>query len=312
MPPHPTLDQLQVFVAVAETGSFSAAARRLNRSQSVISYAIANLEAQLELRLFDREGTREPRLTDGGRAMLCDARRIVDDLEELRARSQGLKEGLEGELSAAIDVTLPTQVLAAVLRDFEAQFPTVGLKLQVGALGMVADLVSRGEARIGIGGHLSDLPGGFATTLVGYNMMVPVAAPGHPLAQARPPVPLSVVREHVQLVVIDMSEQTRGQNFNVVSFRTWRLTDAGTKHALILEGLGWGGLPESMVRNDLDAGRLVRLELEPYPETHYPLYAIHTAANPPGPAGSWMISRVRETLSACPGNHGVGSAPGAA
>ena len=77
MQPNPTLDQLQVLVAVADTGSFSAAGRKLNRAQSVISYAIANLETQLGLKLFEREGTREPRLTDVGRAMLEDARRMV-------------------------------------------------------------------------------------------------------------------------------------------------------------------------------------------------------------------------------------------
>ncbi len=73
---NPTLDQLQVLLAVAETGSFSAAGRRLNRAQSVISYTIANLEAQLRFKLFAREGTREPILTPEGRAVLPDARRI--------------------------------------------------------------------------------------------------------------------------------------------------------------------------------------------------------------------------------------------
>jgi DNA-binding transcriptional LysR family regulator len=70
MQPNPTLDQLQILVTVADTGSFSAAGRKLNRAQSVISYAIANLEAQLGLKLFEREGTREPQLTDVGRATL--------------------------------------------------------------------------------------------------------------------------------------------------------------------------------------------------------------------------------------------------
>ena len=58
MLPNPTLDQLQVFLTVAESGSFSAASRALNRAQSVISYTIANLEAQLEMPLFERSGSR--------------------------------------------------------------------------------------------------------------------------------------------------------------------------------------------------------------------------------------------------------------
>ncbi len=95
MDANPTLDQLQVFLTVAETGSFSAASRALNRAQSVVSYTIANLEAQLEVSLFERNGVRQPRLTDEGRAMLEDARRIVAGLQEMRARAKGLKQGLE-------------------------------------------------------------------------------------------------------------------------------------------------------------------------------------------------------------------------
>ena len=84
----PTLDQLTVLVAVAEAGSFSAAARALHRTQSVISYTIATLEAQLGLTLFDR-GQRRPVLTAGGRAVLGDARRVSAVIDELRARATG-------------------------------------------------------------------------------------------------------------------------------------------------------------------------------------------------------------------------------
>ncbi len=82
MQANPTLDQLQLFLAVAEAGSFSSAARRFNRAQSVISYAIANLETQLGLKLFEREGTREPTLTAEGKAMLPDARRMIGVLQD--------------------------------------------------------------------------------------------------------------------------------------------------------------------------------------------------------------------------------------
>ncbi len=74
MQPHPTLDQLQVFLTVVEKGSFSAASRALNRTQSVISYTIANLETQLGVALFVRSGTRRPQLTEAGKSVLEDAR----------------------------------------------------------------------------------------------------------------------------------------------------------------------------------------------------------------------------------------------
>ena len=67
--PRPTLDQLQVFLAIVEAGSFAGAARRLGRATSVVSYTIANLEAQLGLELFDRDTTRKPTLTEAGVAV---------------------------------------------------------------------------------------------------------------------------------------------------------------------------------------------------------------------------------------------------
>ena len=75
-PKPPTLDQIAVFLAIVETGSFAAAARKLGRATSVISYAITNLEAQLGVTLFARAGTAKPKLTDAGRAILADSRAV--------------------------------------------------------------------------------------------------------------------------------------------------------------------------------------------------------------------------------------------
>jgi DNA-binding transcriptional LysR family regulator len=299
MDANPTLDQLQVFIAVAEHGGFSAAARKLNRSQSVISYTIANLEAQLQVSLFERKGTRQPRLTEAGSAMLEDSRRVVAGLQGLRAKARGLSEGLEGEISLAVDVTVPDPALIGVLKDFQQQYPSVGLHLHVGALGAVFDLISARQADIGIAGQPMLRDDLVIATEIGTTAMVPVAAPGHPLAKAKPPVPLEIAREHVQLVVTDLTERTRGKDFGVVSFKTWRLTDIGMKHALILAGLGWGGLPASMVHHDLAAGRLVALDLPSYPIVARPLFVLHHSARPPGPATRWMIERFRERLISC-------------
>lgn len=66
----PSLDHLRSFLAVVEEGSFNGAARKLGRAISVVSYAISQLELQLDVRLFDREGSRKPSLTEAGRALL--------------------------------------------------------------------------------------------------------------------------------------------------------------------------------------------------------------------------------------------------
>ncbi|WP_082407370.1 LysR family transcriptional regulator [Mesorhizobium sp. 1M-11] len=296
MQANPTLDQLQVFLAVAETGSFSGAARHLNRAQSVISYTIANLEAQLELKLFTREGTREPMLTVEGKAMLADARRMVGVLQDIRARADGLKRGLEAELTIAVDVTTPSPALVRVLAGFEAEFPSVALKLNVGAIGVTWDQLLRRQCDLSIGGIPQAISDELVSVRVGDTSMTPVAAPAHPLATYKGRVPLSEVRQHIQLVVSDVSKMTEGKDFSVFAYRTWRMTDVSTKRDLILSGLGWGGLPTWMILEDVGAERLKILDLEPYPERAYDLHAFYRVDSPPGPAGNWLIEQFKQEL----------------
>ncbi|RWE18616.1 LysR substrate-binding domain-containing protein, partial [Mesorhizobium sp.] len=77
----------------------------------------------------------------------------------------------------------------------------------------------------------------------------------------------------------------------VFAYRTWRLTDVRTKHALMREGLGWGGLPRWLMAEDLASGRLVELDLEPYSEARSPLYAMHRTDRSPKPAAAWLIDQ---------------------
>lgn len=296
---HPTLDQLQVFLAVAELGSFSAAARKLNRAQSVISYTIANLEAQLQLRLFERKGARQPRLTEAGRAMVIDARRIVAGIDTLRARARSMRAGVEAQIALAISVMVPSEALVATLRAFRDAYPEVTLNLTVGELGMVVDLVRSGKADIGISGSLLTTDERVIAERIGHSFMVPVAAADHPLASLGRKLVLTDVREEVQIVVTDTSGITRGRDFNVLSFRTWRVGDITTKHRLIRAGLGWGGLPVALVRDDLQSGALVALDLDAYETSRYPLYALRPAGHGPGPAARWLLDMFREQLASC-------------
>jgi DNA-binding transcriptional LysR family regulator len=300
MDANPTLDQLQVFLAVAETGSFSAASRALNRAQSVVSYTIANLEAQLEVTLFERNGVRQPKLTDEGAAMLEHARRIVAGLQDMRARAKGLRQGLEAEVSLAISTMVPAEAVVTVLRDFRVEFPTVALNLNVGELGMVMEMVLNRKTGIGIGGAMFHQDDGLVIERIGHSFMVPVAAVDHPLVLLNRPLTLADVREEVQLVVTDTSGLTKGRDFNVLSYKKWRVSDIATKYQLIKGGLGWGGLPASLVRNDIITGDLKVLELDAYEGGEYPLYALRKADTPAGPAAKWLMDAFQHRLSQCP------------
>ena len=288
----PTIDQLRVFLAVADTGSLAAAGRKLNRATSAVSYAIDNLEAVLGIALFDRETTRKPQLSEAGRAVLAEARALLRGLDGLRAKVKGLRDGLEAEVSLVVDVMLPTSTLVAVLQAFQQAFPTVPIRLSVESLGAVSQHILDGAATLGVCGPLrieSD-----RREYIPYRdlALIPVAAPTHPLATDRT---VGAARRHVQLVLTDRSTLTAGQDFGVLADQTWRLGDLGAKHALLLAGIGWGSMPAAMVRADLEAGRLIELDLPDWTDVTATTHLVYASATPPGPAGRWLMQRFTET-----------------
>ncbi|HWF95302.1 MAG TPA: LysR family transcriptional regulator [Xanthobacteraceae bacterium] len=289
-PATPSIDQLLVLLAVVETGSFTAAAKRLGRATSAVSYAIDTLEGQLCLSLFDRGTTRKPRLTQRGEAIVSEARAVAESVETLRARVKGLLNDLESEVSLVVDSLFPGDRLVALLRDFHAEFPTVPVRLLVRTLGGVERVIRSGVARIGVGSTLHMDMTGFRHVDIEGVQMIPVAAPDHPLASANVAAQPRA-RGFVQLV---LSEQPTGEgrDFAVVSLNTWRVGDLTAKHRLILGGIGWGGMPEPMVRADIESGRLVRLNLRDWRGGEYVMQVVHKADTPPGPAGRWLIERL--------------------
>jgi DNA-binding transcriptional LysR family regulator len=291
-PKAPTLDQIAVFLAIAETGSFGAAARKLGRAPSVISYAIANLEGQLGVILFDRARTSKPKLTDAGRAILADSRGLAIALDALLAKARGLTQGLEAEVSLVVDVMLPAKKLVKALDEFAKKFPTVTLRLQVEALGAVTQAVLGGTAAFGLSGPLELANDLLVRGPAGSVKLIPVAVSGHPLAQMGGPISGTIARDHIQLVLTDRSSLTADRDFGVLAVKSWRLADLGAKHALLLAGLGWGNMPKPMVNDDLKRGRLVELPIETSRDQLYRFHTVRRSDTPPGPATAWLMERL--------------------
>ena len=288
-PGTPTLDQLRVFLTVVDVGSFAGAARKLGRATSVISYSMANLEAQLGISLFDRDTTKKPQLTTEGRIVLAEARIVSNGVSGLRAKVRSMLEGVEPEIHIALDVMLPASRVTDALKAFSEEFPSVTLHLYVEALGAVTQMVLNRAAVIGVSGPLDIEIDGLERIGAGFVQLIPVAAPSHPLAKAGKNMP-GAGREHIQLVLTDRSALTQGFQLGVVSARTWRLADLGSKHMLLKEGMGWGNMPEPMVREDIQAGSLVHLDMPDCKGGPYRLQAIHRTDAPPGPAGRFLMS----------------------
>src|SRR5690606_4374924 len=146
-----TLDQMRVFVTVAETGSFRAAAMRLSRVQSAISHAIGNLEVQLEVELFDRSGHR-PQLTAAGLSLLADVRALLIKVDAMRARARGLGRGVELEITIALDPQFPLPVLGWALNAFRESYPSVAFRILSTPLGASFEALLEGRCDLAISG----------------------------------------------------------------------------------------------------------------------------------------------------------------
>ena len=290
----PSLDQLRIFIEVVEEGSFGGAARSMGRAVSAISYGIAQLEAQLAVTLFEREGSRKPVLTPAGEGLLAEARGVADGVDALLAKTRSLHAGLESRLGLVVDVIVPGEITARVLRDFRDYFPTVALHLRVEGLGAVADCLFDERAQLAIGGPIIADDPALERQAIGLVELIPVASPKHPLAQ--PGIAPGESRKHLQLVLSDRSTRTEGREFSVLSPLTWRLGDLGAKHSLLKEGLGWGNMPREMVAADLAEGRLIELDLPEKPGASYTLNALWRRDTRLGPATSWLIDAFRERL----------------
>jgi len=288
-----TLDQIRVFLQVAEDGSFSAAARHLRRAQSAVSYAVANLERILDVQLFTREG-RTPELTDAGKALVADARIVHSQVEELVARARAMAHGVEPMLSLAVDVMFPMPALVEAIGAFREAYPAVSLVLHTEALGAVSQFVLDGSCRVGVGPSLPKFPPALQRWPLSRVSIVSVVAASHPLAQHKGTIPNAVMQRYVQLVLSDRSRLTEGMDFGVLNGRTWRLADLSAKHAFLRAGFGWGGMPLHMVKDDLESGRLVRIVPAGLGDgaQEVQLFAIYRGSDPPGPAGRWLLERL--------------------
>src|SRR5712691_12432615 len=148
-----SLDHLRMFIAAADEGSFSKGGPRSRRAQSVVSQTLANLAAQLGVKLFDRS-RRAPILTKEGVALLAEARAVVSGMDVFKARAKGLSDGLEPELSVVVDVVFPLERLTSAVAGFQEKFPAVPFRLNVEALGAVLQPVIEGRCAFGVMGSL--------------------------------------------------------------------------------------------------------------------------------------------------------------
>jgi len=303
-----TLDQLRILVSVAEEGSFSAAARKLGRVQSAISQAVQSLETALGVTLFDREG-KIPHLNDAGRVLLADARRLIGGAEALKAKAESFSEGVEPELTLAVDAMFPSLVLTRSLRALSAVYPCLQVTVFTEAMGGAEQRLRDGAARLAFCVPLPGVSDNRESEFLVTIPMVPVVATSHPLARLEGPILRADLENQVQLVLTDRTPVSNGLTGGIVSFRTWRFADLATRLEFLLAGFGWCNMPYHLVRDHVDAGRLTMLDVAEPTLAGLDIHVVHERGRAPGTAGRWLIEDLRRHVAECAGHGLLGESP---
>lgn len=294
-----TLDQLRVLVTIADTGSFSAAGRKLGRVQSAISQSMATLEEVQGVALFDRSG-HKPSLTEAGRVLVEQARHVLDSAARFEAMAAGTRAGLEPELVIAIDPLVPSTPLIDSLSMLSKTYPHLPVSFSTEGLGGSLRRLRSDAAAIAICLLLPAVPEDIvAYPLLRIDMQAVVAA-SHPLAALANQSRLATqadLEPHVQLVLSD-PVAPESDNYGVASARLWRFVDLGRRLDFLLGGFGWCRMPVHLVSEHINSGELVALQIEndPTPKEGLTIYAAHKRSRTPGPAGRWLLDDLKNRL----------------
>jgi DNA-binding transcriptional LysR family regulator len=290
-------EALTAFAEAATLGSFSAAARKLGKSQSTVSSAIANLEIDLGLNLFDRS-SRKPALTEHGRVMLGKVQEILAASDRPDRAASQLGGGLEPRLSVVWSDTYQSDRFEEMLSAFEKSFPDLEFECLIAEHGDLVSLVQTGRANIGVvaaqGAYPPDI--GSATIAEQSEITLFVAA-AHPLASMKDITPDVLVnfRELRLDTYIEMEQGAQGVRSSHGARQSRRAWSAPS-YLMLLEmavlGFGWAAIPRWMVTR-FAAGKLVELHARGWPR-RVPVDAVWSRQRPLGRAGTWLL---REMLA---------------
>ncbi|MFF7706333.1 LysR substrate-binding domain-containing protein [Pseudomonas sp. NPDC007930] len=289
-----SLEHIRLFVEVAEQRSFSAVARQRHKAQSAISAAVAALEADLGVTLFERSSGRHPQLTDEGRGLLEEARELLRQCDRLDGRAMALMRGQESRLRLAHDEAMPLQPVLDSLEELAERYPALEMQLTTGAQGaVVAKLLGR-EADLGLAFSYERMPEALERRAVGSVEMVTVCSVGHPLS-ALAQVDRRELARHRQLLIALPSSGYAGAE--PVSPQVWRADSFYAMAEWLMRGLGWAWLPRHVVQYPGYAGQMVELRSDWVPPALV-VELLWRRDEPLGPVANWLAQRFAAHLRA--------------
>ncbi len=292
-----------MLAAVVDEGGFSRAGEALGRSQSAVSYALAQLESQLPVPVLDHSGRRAA-LTDVGKTLLRRARAVVEELQTLESLAASLAAGWETEIRIAVDIIFPPALLYEALGAFGPQCRNTRIELVESVLSGTTEALLRREVELAIVGQV---PPGFLGTRLMPIEFIAVANPAHALNTLGRPLGLSDLKGHRQIVVRDSGSKRRIDAGWLGAEERWTVSHLKTSIEMLKSGLGFAWVPREHIWAELEAGSLQPLRLSEGGTRSVELTLVYTDPDSAGPATRALASQLQETCASACARHRAGN-----
>ncbi|MCW7536481.1 LysR substrate-binding domain-containing protein [Aquabacterium sp. A7-Y] len=262
-----TPEALAMVDVIARTGSFAAAARELGKVPSALTYSVRQLEEALDVLLFDRR-SRQARLTAAGEELLEEGRRLLQEMDAVANRVRRVASGWESQLCVAVDSILSSLTVFELCEAFYALNPPHGpgtrLRLRSEVLAGTWEALVTGVADLAIGiSAVQSPPSNITMQPLGELKIVYVVAPHHPLTRTSQPLSDAELVHHRAVAVADSAQRLTPLTVNLLPGQdVFTVPSVASKLEAILRGLGGGFLPETLVREHVEVGRLVVRQVE--------------------------------------------------
>lgn len=284
-------DNIQLFLAVLDRGSFSAAARTLGRVPSAVSMAIGNLEAELGYPLFER-GPREVRPTAQAVALEPHARLIAEQLGLLQVHALELSQGLESSLTLAVVPDIDQRPLFAAIARLGERYPLLDIQLLSAPQEDALQLLDSGRADLclAFAGLHVDASRGFQH--IGTESLVATLSPAHPaLRDGRIRYLEDLI--NVRQILVRSRDLPLADPRALIGATHWSTDSFDFAVQMVEAGLGWGDLPLARVAPLIAAGRLVRLRFaNTRNELRLPIHAFWRRQQPLRQAARLLIEQL--------------------
>ncbi len=283
-------EALESFVQAAACGSFSAAARRLGKSQSTVSEAVARLEIDLGVELFVR-GARQLLPTEAGRMLLSHAHEVLAAAERLQRHAAMLAGGQETRLTLALSDAYQQSQYEARLCELDQRYPDLEFECLIAEQADVLDLVNQGRVHLGL---LAAQPRyepeiAYARLPHGTEFGLFVRC-DHPLAGRRTVDAQALAQWRRLRLKTVVGSDTNDDEMTILGSRCWTAPDYMLLMEMAALGFGWAILPKPLVLA-YALGRLEELSVGGWPK-QVAVDAVWSRQRPLGPAAAWLLDRL--------------------